>query len=238
MPPKGPKALSAKGYTPGKQMKPERARFLTPFARWLKVMRLRSYYHGDIITQGVLAEITGISLPAIQKMERGDQHPEYEQLYILSEFFRTDVNELFLKTYNLPPDMQMFLCTTVEGAKVVKNIRKIMTQIEQQGGSHRQPDFPDHIAENGLGYRKDNRHVNERVTFFAALDVEQAQEQLARTGTIDDRGVARDIQLNRDGTPYTGGKRRKTQARGKRPGAGSRTNGEPGGPVDPETISQ
>jgi DNA-binding XRE family transcriptional regulator len=238
MPPKGPKALSAKGYTPGKQMKPERARFLTPFARWLKVMRLRSYYHGDIITQGVLAEITGISLPAIQKMERGDQHPEYEQLYILSEFFRTDVNELFLKTYNLPPDMQMFLCTTVEGAKVVKNIRKIMNQIEQQGGSHRQPDFPDHIAENGLGYRKDNRHVNERVTFFAALDVEQAQEQLARTGTIDDRGVARDIQLNHNGSPYTGGKRRTAKARSSRARDRSGANGEPGGSVDPETISQ
>lgn len=126
---KGPAPISKNGRLPGVGMSIKTE--INPFARWLKVARVRAAHRGNPITQEDLARLMGYPTRRIQKLEQGDQAPRLEWLDDFAAFFKVDVDELYLKTYNLPPDMQIFLTTTVEGERVVKNIRAMMTKMSE-----------------------------------------------------------------------------------------------------------
>lgn len=167
---KGPKPLSARGYTPGTQIKPERAKVLSPFARWLKAIRVRSTWRGEPITQELLAHATGISKFAIAKYERDEHFPKLDDLPILADFFNVDQAEIYAMTYNLPPGIYLFLTTTREGVQVVKNIEAIMRRVKAEGGPTPRQDMPE-----GMELWEDETdESNNRINHFSRLDLERS----------------------------------------------------------------
>lgn len=131
----GPKPVSDRGFLPGVGW--AKAARINPFAQWMKASRLQRQWNGKPVNQKLMAELMGWPERRIQKLEQGAQAPHIDWLLQLAEFFREDPDVVFLLSYNLPPDMQLFLTTTVEGERVVKNIRGIMNKVEQNGGAKR-----------------------------------------------------------------------------------------------------
>lgn len=149
--PQGPKPISVNGRLPGKGF--GKAAMSNPFSRWLKYKRVRSNFRGEPLSQAKLAELLGMPLRRIQKLEQGDQMLRLEWVEDFAEFFREDADKLYLMTYNLPPDMHLFLTTTEQGERAVKNIRNIMNIMKQKGVEPtRRPEMQNYPTEVNKDY--------------------------------------------------------------------------------------
>ncbi len=77
-----------------------------------------------------IGEMLGTDEHQIWKYETGRIIPPPERLDQLARILAIDQDAVWIDTYTLRPDMMEFLVTTVEGARVVENIRTIMTRLE------------------------------------------------------------------------------------------------------------
>ncbi len=85
---------------------------------------------GTKVTMREIGEMLGIAEHQIWKYETGRVIPTAKHLALLAPILAIDDDTTWIDTYALKPDMLEFLVTTVEGAKVVANIRTIMTRLE------------------------------------------------------------------------------------------------------------
>lgn len=124
--PPGPKPVSENGFLPGQGWSRMRK---TPFSIWLKLTRIRTPVDGKILTQVQLAELLGRSGTEVARWERGADYPPVSLIGRIAATFGVDPDGVWLKCYLLPPDIHIFLTTTVEGTQVLRNIRKIMDKL-------------------------------------------------------------------------------------------------------------
>ncbi len=86
---------------------------------------------GRKVTMQDVADLIGASdLHEVWKYETGRRIPTPERLARIASLLAIDEDEVWLDTYTLKPDMLEFLVTTVEGAKVVSNIRTIIDRLQ------------------------------------------------------------------------------------------------------------
>lgn len=179
----GPQPVSDRGFLPGVGW--AKAARSNPFAQWMKASRLQANWMGKPVDQKLMATLMGWPTRRIQKLEQGAQAPHIDWLLQLSEFFREDPDVVFLLSYNLPPDMQLFLTTTVEGEKVVKNIRGIMNKVEQQGGARRKKRVSPHVSVDTLNKVDGQTGVFE---FYEKLDRDQEMQRIIATADDPNSG--------------------------------------------------
>jgi hypothetical protein len=179
----GPKPVSDRGFLPGVGW--AKAARTNPFAQWLKASRLQHQWLGKPVSQELMGQLMGWPARRIQKMEQGAQPPHIDWLLQLAEFFREDPDVVFLLSYNLPPDMQLFLTTTVEGERVVKNIRGIMNKVEQQGGAKRKRRVSPHISIDTLNKVDGPTGVFE---FYEKLDHDNEMQRIISTADDPNSG--------------------------------------------------
>jgi len=86
--------------------------------------------NGQQITQQDIAAIVGVSHSTMYRWEAGRRIPRPPEMERIAKLLAIDEDELWLDTYTLKPDMMQFLTTTVEGNRVVANIRTIMTRLQ------------------------------------------------------------------------------------------------------------
>jgi transcriptional regulator with XRE-family HTH domain len=142
-----------------------------PFARWLRGERRVRLYRGHALTQMDVAKQTGIPYRSYARIERGEQIPTYIQMAAISRFFRVNEDWLWMEANHLPPDMYQFLVNTQQGEVLVRNIRRIMEQVESEGGA------TERVATYPENERMDQR---DRLRFFSALDVAEHQPAIIR----------------------------------------------------------
>ncbi len=82
------------------------------------------------MTHTDLGAMIGVDHSMIYQWETGRLIPAPARLAQLAPILAIDEDEVWLDTYTLKPDMMAFLTTTVEGNRVVQNIRTIMTRLE------------------------------------------------------------------------------------------------------------
>lgn len=144
------------------------------FARWLKIARLRSTYHGKPLTQAQLAKLMGVPLRRIQKMEQGEQVLRMEWVEQFAEFFKYDRDKLYAMAFELAPDMQLFLTTTLEGEKVLENIRtKIMPKVPNPTYKR---NVPKRVQDQE--WRTQYHGIGTRTRLFSSLDDRILEEEI------------------------------------------------------------
>ncbi len=177
-----------RGYLPGSGL--ARAARNNQFSRWLKFRRLEANWQGEQVSQELMAQLMGWPVRRIQKMEQGAQPPHIDWLLQLAEFFREDPDVVFLLSYNLPPDMQLFLTTTVQGERTIKNIRKIMNHIEKnEGGATRKPGVPASMTVKDLNRVDGESGVFE---FYEKLDSDKEMQRFINTEHDPNGGVRKE----------------------------------------------
>lgn len=134
--PPGPRPLSATGYLPGKGWSKKRK---TPFSVWLKLTRIRSE---PPLTQEQFARLIGRSGTEVARWERGADFPPTQLIPVIAEVLGVDPDPIWTKAYLLPPDIQLFLTTTIEGDQVLRNIRRIMDRLRATQPPTMKPGIP------------------------------------------------------------------------------------------------
>lgn len=119
---------------------------MTMLSLRLRRARMQSRHpNGRKVSQQDTADIVGVSIATMYRWEAGKRTPRPPEMERLASLLAIDEDEVWLDTYTLKPDMMQFLTTTQEGARVVQNIRTIMTRLETTQTPTRRRGVPEGI---------------------------------------------------------------------------------------------
>lgn len=140
---------------PGTYGKPRR---YTLFGARMRMWRTQQILRtGTKLKQIEAAKLLGVSHSTYFRWETGRQLPMPYMMANVARVTGLSADAMWLDGYTLPPDMHLFLTTTIEGEQVVRNIRKVMNTLDlNQKPTHRRNIDPDHDplpSENDRAYR-------------------------------------------------------------------------------------
>ena len=115
---------------------------LSMLALRLRRARYNSTLGGKPVRQIDVAKIIGVSHSTYYRWECGRTLPTAENITKMAKVFQLEEDELWLDTGHLPPDMLIYLVTTREGAQTVKNIRRLMGDLEKRQQPTRRRGIP------------------------------------------------------------------------------------------------
>lgn len=129
----------------------------TLFSLRLRRARMNATLGGEKVRQTDLARLLGVSPTTVRRWETGRRLPAAANMARIAVVLGMSEDEVWLDTWHLPADILTFLVTTREGLQTVKNIRRIMTQLDEGQKPTTRRGVPDdiHLNYNDPIYRDD-----------------------------------------------------------------------------------